>query len=395
MPLARIVGGIGRTLISAGLLVLLFVGYQLWGTGLAEARAQDDLRASFEASLDGTGTAAAPTTAAPTTAAPTTAPTTTGSGATVPTTTSAPPTVPPTTVPPPTTRPPAPRGEAVAIIRIPRIGLDKAVVEGVTVGDLKKGPGHYPSSPMPGRPGNAAIAGHRTTYGAPFGGLGSLDEGDEIFVTTREGDFRYVIDRISIVAPSQVEVLDPSVEARITLTTCHPKYSARQRLIVSGVLSGEPAPAPAPAPTDTAPAPTDTAPAATDTAPAPTDEPGGPADTAPTPTDAAPAPAPTDVPGGPAGVADPAAPAGPPGSADDPVVDQEPQAIDDPSLAGDPAARAPAAAWGAATALVALGAWLVGHRWRRWPSYALALPIGAVTLFLCFEQLSRLLPSNI
>ncbi len=346
MPWARIVGGIGRTLIATGLLVLLFVAYQLWGTGLAEARAQDDLRASFEASLDGIDTSPPPTT-------PTTAPPTSSGDPSAPTTA------------PPTTRPPAPQGEAVAIIRIPEIGVDKAVVEGVTLGDLKKGPGHYPGSPLPGRPGNAAIAGHRTTYGAPFGGLGDVEEGDEIFVTTREGDFRYVIDRISIVSPSQVEVLDASEEARLTLTTCHPKYSARQRLVVSGVLSGEPVATPAPAPTDTAP--TDTAP----TGAAPTD-------TAPTDT------APTDTAPDPAGGVD-----------DDPVVEQGPQSIDDPSLAGDPSARGPAAGWGAATGLIALGAWLLGDRWRRWPSYALALPFGAVTLFLSFEQISRLFPSNI
>jgi sortase A len=141
-------------------------------------------------------------------------------------------------------------------------------VEGVSVRDLQKGPGHYPSTPLPGQAGNAAIAGHRTTYGAPFGDLGRLATGDEMLVTTRAGEFRYVIDRIDIVSPGQVEVLDPTPEARLTLTTCHPKYTARQRLVVSGVLVG---PAPAdPAPTATVPA--DAAPPTSVTAdPPPTD----------------------------------------------------------------------------------------------------------------------------
>lgn len=391
MPWARVVGGVGRVLVTAGVLVLLFVAYQLWGTGLAEAQAQDDLRSAFEASLDD------PTTGAQTTEPTTTSTTTTATTTTTvagepsdPTTTSTSPTVTtPTTAAPPTTRPPAPQGEAIAIIRIPRIDVDKAVVEGVTVGDLKKGPGHYPGSPLPGRPGNAAIAGHRTTYGAPFGSLGSLTEGDEILVTTREGDFRYLVDRISIVSPSQVEVLDASDEARITLTTCHPKYSARQRLVVSGVLSGEPATPPAADPT---PAPTNEPGAPTDPAD-PVEEPGDPTD----PAD--PAEEPSDPAEEPSDPAEPAVPSdepeGPAAPADEPVVEQAPLTIDDPSLAGDPSARAPAAGWGAATALIALGAWLVGGRWRRWPSYVLALPLGAVTLFLCFEQISRLLPSNI
>jgi sortase A len=378
MPVARIVGGIGRVLITAGLVLLLFVAYQLWGTGLAEARAQDDLRDDFAAAL-----AAPPATTPPTTAEP---PPDDGRGPTAPTTA-------PATTTPAAPAPRPPQGEAVAIIRIPRLGLDKAVVEGVTVGDLKKGPGHYPSTPMPGEAGNAAIAGHRTTYGAPFGDLGELVAGDEILVTTRAGEFRYVVDRTSIVSPSQVEVLDPTPEARLTLTTCHPKYTARQRLIVSGVLAG---PAPAPA----APAP------ATDVVPAddvPDD--GVPAGEAPA--DELPA---DDVPedGGPdAGVPDDGATetggtdgegavgAGAEGDVGGAAPSSGGATLDDPSLAGDPAARVPAAAWAGVTALVALAAWAIGQRWRRWPAYLLALPLGALALFQCFEQVARLFPANV
>ena len=381
MPWARIVAGIGRTMITTGLLILLFVAYQLWGTGLAEARAQEDLRESFQASLAAT----TPATSAPTTTTTSTTSTTTPPGATPTTAAPEQPVTTTTTAAPPAPRPPTPRGEAVAIIRIPRIGVDKAVVEGVTLGDLKKGPGHYPSSPLPGRPGNSAIAGHRTTYGAPFGDLGSLRRGDEILVTTRDGDFRYVVDRISIVSPDQVEVLDQTEEARLTLTTCHPKYSARQRLVVSGVLSGEPLPPPTTAPPTTGPPATDDGAAPQDPAPLADD----PVVEQPATTLPAQDPAEESV------VEEPATTLPSQDPAEDPALAQAPQSIDDPSLAGNPEARGPAAGWAAATALIALGAWLVGRRWRRWPSYGLALPLGAVTLFQCFEQITRMLPANI
>src|SRR5581483_10360279 len=89
--------------------------------------------------------------------------------------------------------PSPPTGAAVAIITIPKIGVDSAVVQGVGVSDLQKGPGHYPNSPMPGQPGNAAIAGHRTTYGAPFYRLDELTAGDQILITTWEGAFKYAV----------------------------------------------------------------------------------------------------------------------------------------------------------------------------------------------------------
>ena len=207
------VGGLGRLLITLGTVVLLFVAYELWGTGLREAQAQDQLTQSFAEAL---ATEAVPAGEAP--------------------------------VPPP-------EGEAVAVIRIPKIGVDKAVVEGVSVADLQKGPGHYPGTPLPGQGGNAAIAGHRTTYGAPFFELDRLVIGDEIVVRTLQGEFRYAVDRISVVRPTQVEVLDPTEEARLTLTTCNPRYSAAERLIVSAVLLDEPAPGPPPSTEPPAPEP--------------------------------------------------------------------------------------------------------------------------------------------
>ncbi|MDP9418863.1 MAG: class E sortase [Actinomycetota bacterium] len=204
MVLRRAIGGFGRLLIALGTVVLLFVAYQLWGTGLREAQAQSELTEEFsEALVD-------------------------------------------EEVPRGNPPLPQPGGGAVAIIRIPKIGVEKAVVEGVGVPDLKKGPGHYPGTPLPGQGGNAAIAGHRTTYGAPFFELDRLVAGDEILVRTVQGEFRYAVDRSMVVRPTQVEVLDPTEEARLTLTTCNPRYSARERLIVSAVLLDDPVPAPDP-----------------------------------------------------------------------------------------------------------------------------------------------------
>lgn len=128
----------------------------------------------------------------------------------------------------------------MARVRIPRIGVDKIVVEGVGTEDLKRGPGHYPGTPLPGQLGNAAIAGHRTTYGAPFGDLDELVEGDAIIVETLAGSFRYLVETSIVVSPDQTEVLDPTPTAHLTLTTCHPRFSARQRLVVRAALDTTP-----------------------------------------------------------------------------------------------------------------------------------------------------------
>ena len=201
MRLAKVLGAMGRTCITLGTLLLLFVVYQLWGTGIREAQAQNRLETDFERLLD---------------------------EGDVPTTTPDPQTVP--------SIPAQPEGEVTAVIEIPEIGLEKHVVEGVSVADLKKGPGHYPESPLPGQEGNAAIAGHRTTYGAPFNRIDELEQGDEIFVQTLQGRFRYVVKEQQIVSPSQVEVLEDKGDNRLTLTACHPKYSARQRIVVVAML---------------------------------------------------------------------------------------------------------------------------------------------------------------
>jgi sortase A len=227
MRLARLLGAIGRACITVGVLILLFVAYQLWGTGIREAQAQDRLEDDFAAVL-------AEAEAAP------------------PTTTSS--TVPgdPVTVP---TIPPVSEGEPTARLRIPAIGVDKIVVEGVALPDLKKGPGHYPESPLPGQEGNAAIAGHRTTYGAPFNRIDELVPGDEVTVETVQGEFTYVVTEQLIVSPTQVDVLEDKGDNRLTLTACHPKYSARERIVVVAELAPEETPLPRPPRDDGAPAP--------------------------------------------------------------------------------------------------------------------------------------------
>ncbi len=210
-PLRRTIREIGLALIVAGVVVFLFVAYQLWGTGIAERHSQAQLRRQFEA--------------AQAAATPTTTPT---------------PATPSTTVPAPS----PPSGEAVAHLQIPRIGVDKFVVDGISVGQLRKGPGHYPQTPLPGQPGNAAIAGHRTTYGAPFFRLNELQPGDDIYVTTTAGRFLYIVATTEVVKPTDVSVIAPTPDNRLTLTTCNPRFSAATRLVVVSRLGQLPVPAP-------------------------------------------------------------------------------------------------------------------------------------------------------
>jgi sortase A len=136
------------------------------------------------------------------------------------------------------------RGKGLAVIDIPRIQLEnKVVVEGVGRQELRKGPGHIPSTVPPGQPGTFGISGHRTTYGAPFYRLDELTKGDTITVVTREAIYTYTVTQTAIVRPTDTQVLDNvrgangRLKPTITLTTCHPRYSARQRLVVFGDLS--------------------------------------------------------------------------------------------------------------------------------------------------------------
>lgn len=186
----RILRGAGWTFITLGVLLLLFVVYELFGTNLITDRAQRGLRNDLEQQLAS---------------------------------------------PPPRELKPIP-GQALGILRIPDINLNMAVVEGVSVEDLKKGPGRYPSTALPGHRGNAAIAGHRTTYGKPFWALNAVEKGDPIFVRTREGSFRYEVVWQRVVTPDRSEVLDRTRRPSLTLTTCNPRFSAAERLIIRATL---------------------------------------------------------------------------------------------------------------------------------------------------------------
>ena len=124
-------------------------------------------------------------------------------------------------------------GDSLTRIKIPALGLDTVVVEGITPSALRAGAGHYPQTPLPCEGGNVSIAGHRTTYGRPFGNVDQLKPGDTIELTTPIGGCVYQVARDPwVVAPTEMSVIDPTAERSLTLTTCHPKGSAAQRLIV-------------------------------------------------------------------------------------------------------------------------------------------------------------------
>ena len=165
----RILGVIGKALIVAGLLVLGFVGYQLWGTALSQSNAQAELTRTLAGESD------VKTTSGPVVIKQLAEELASVNAATAPATA------------------PPPEGDPVGVITIAKIGLQRMIVEGVSKPDLKKGPGHYPGTPLPGQAGNSAIAGHRTTYGAPFNRIDELVAGDEIQVATPQGEFTYVV----------------------------------------------------------------------------------------------------------------------------------------------------------------------------------------------------------
>ncbi len=318
-------GRLGSTLIVTGLLVFLFVGYQLWGTGIEAAQSQQRLENSFvDLAVELPDEESEPVT--------------------------------------PLTPIPVANGDPLALIEIPAIGVSKYVVAGVDTADLKKGPGHYPRTPFPGELGNAAIAGHRTTYGEPFRQLDELDVGDAIVVTDLMGrEFTYRVTGQRVVTPQDswvVDTVDPTV-ATLTLTTCHPEFSAQQRLIVFAEL-------------DTAISDVATYRATTydsDTTPVapPTTEPLS------------------------DGVE----------SLDDSVIVETPApaAVDDVFDKGwfsDPRAFSHVAAWIALEILIVWGAWQIAKRVR---NRAIGVVVGFVpffvVLYFVFQNVNRLLPPNL
>ena len=132
-------------------------------------------------------------------------------------------------------------GGALTRIRIPKIDIDVVVVEGVGASALRAGAGHYPTTSLPCEDGNVGIAGHRTTYGKPFHHLDRLAPGDVIILETPVGECTYEVSEAPfVVAPDNVGVVgDTPGEANLTLTTCHPKGSARERLIIKAAMVGD------------------------------------------------------------------------------------------------------------------------------------------------------------
>jgi sortase A len=208
----------GFTLIGAGGLVVAFLVYQLFVTDMinagTQARASDELA---QALVERRVAIATTTTTAPDTS------------------TSA-----PTPVASLRTEPVVPEGEPLGMITINKIGLEAVLFEGVDRDTLKDGPGHMPWTPVPGQPGNAVISGHRTTYGRPFYDLDQLVLGDRIEVETAIGISVYEVKVIEIVLPTDVYVTEPLPGAWLTLTTCHPRFSAAERLVVQAELVAGP-----------------------------------------------------------------------------------------------------------------------------------------------------------
>lgn len=141
-----------------------------------------------------------------------------------------------------------PAGSPVGRIRIPTLGVDTVVVEGTSEEALNAGSGHYSQTPLPGQAGNVAIAGHRVTYGKPFYNLDKLTAGDQVFLDTPVGTFIYEMvppfdghANPWIIQPDDWSVIAETPEPTLTLTTCHPKGSARQRLVARLKLIQSPA----------------------------------------------------------------------------------------------------------------------------------------------------------
>jgi sortase A len=363
------VGGLGKTLIAAGLLMFGFVAYQLWGTGIETARAQNALENEFEDLLAGTTTTDAPTVVVD--SVPDTLPDT----VTDPVPDSAPDE---TTVPPPVVRP-IEEGDAIARIEMPSIGVDNIVVAGVAKSDLKKGPGHYPETPMPGQLGNTAIAGHRTTYGQPFFDIDRLATGDEIVVTTLDGRFVYRVTGQQIVSPDDYEVIattDPT-KATITITSCHPKWTARERIVITGELDPDAASAAPTAPVINYGRPLDDRADTADTA-----------DTANT-VDTVPDSTPISAPETGVAVDDQAA------AGSDAVNAEIADAFSD-GWFSDPGANLQVARGGLLLAAIGLLSYLASKKAKRdWVGLTIGIVPFIVVLYFFFQNVNRLLPPNL
>jgi sortase A len=366
------VGGIGKTLIATGLLLFGFVAYQLWGTGIETARAQNSLESEFEELLASTPPESVPAESVPSESVPSES----VPSESVPSE-SAPTTAAPT---PAASLPPIAEGDPIARLELPSIGVDKIVVAGVDKNDLKKGPGHYPETPLPGQLGNAAIAGHRTTFGQPFFDVDKLDNGDEIVVTTLAGRFVYRVTGQEIVSPSDYQVIattDPTT-ATLTLTSCHPKYTARERIIVYAELDPAATTGAVDEPTINYGRPLDDAatadPDPTNVVVEPTTTEAGAETTGTTPTE------------------DP--------TVSDVLDDQQIGEISADAFSdgwfSDPGANSQVGLWGLLLAAIGIGSYLLSRQVKRdWVGLLVGVGPFVVTLYFFFQNVNRLLPPNL
>jgi len=216
-----VVRGLGQLLITVGVVILLFVGYELWGTNFYTKAQQHKLEQAITEQWRHGGV-------------PDVSEQHIGD---------------------------VPLGSGLAVLRVPRFGrgYHQVIVEGTGYEDLKRGPGHYPETALPGQVGNFAVAGHRTTYGAPFNKIDQLRRGDAIVLETKSMWFTYTVQDTNaagvypavpfqeIVDPTTVTVAyavpdqpDPGAKPTrkmLTFTSCNPKYSAAQRIVVHAVLT--------------------------------------------------------------------------------------------------------------------------------------------------------------
>ena len=378
---ASIIGGIGRTLIGFGLIVIMFAVFQLYGTGILEAQAQEELDTEFDdriAQLEEAGLVDTSDIAESEDIDVTPPPPTEDDLINDLIAAAFAPELGERAGPEFTVSPIDPealsedeialltprQGEVLGSIEIPDIGLTRNIVEGIRRDDLRQGPGHYPSSPLPGQPGNVAIAGHRSTYGEPFRDLDLLQPGDLIKVTTFQGDSYYQVmshtneagEEVGhfIVNPSQTEVLDDFGDNRLTLTACHPYRSARQRIIVTAQLVS---------------APQEVLPTLTEERLA--ELAGEEVD---------------DTPFEEVDEVEEFA------IEEDAAVGIEESALEE-SLGWNWEERTATIAWGLASLAVVIAALIAARRWTKWLVYLGATPVFAFALFFCFVHLDRMLPA--
>lgn len=222
----HVIGIVGRVFVAAGLILLFYTAYLLWGTGVYTAQQQEQAAQELASN-------------------PLVGEEQLSNG----------------DIPPARPAEPVALGSPLFTMKIPKLAVETAIVEGVGREELKKGPGHFPDcadvgdgvecvegAAYPSEEGNVAISGHRTTYGAPFFNLHQLEKGDVIDVVSGRARYRYQVRGQEIVDPvAGYNVVEQHGRSELTLTTCHPRFSAAQRLIIHADYVGSSLVAPPPA----------------------------------------------------------------------------------------------------------------------------------------------------